>query len=66
MTIKISKDCMVCAKNCPSNAITGEKGKVHTINEDKCIKCGACLDVCSTKYNAVIKLTGKNGVPANG
>jgi NADH-quinone oxidoreductase subunit F len=43
--------CMLCARECPSNCITGEKKKLHTINQDKCIKCGMCYEVC--KFGAV-------------
>lgn len=44
--------CMVCARNCPSNAITGEKQKVHVINEDLCERCGICMQVC--KFDAIV------------
>ncbi len=43
--------CMVCAKRCPTNAISGEKKAKHTIDQNECIKCGICNDVC--KYDAV-------------
>ncbi len=43
--------CTLCARECPSNCITGEKKKLHTINQDKCIKCGMCYEVC--KFGAV-------------
>jgi ferredoxin len=43
--------CRLCSKNCPQDAITGEAKQAHTINQDKCIKCGVCLDVC--KFGAV-------------
>ena len=39
--------CTLCAKNCPQNAIRGEKKKLHIIEQDKCIKCGICRDVCN-------------------
>ncbi len=45
--------CTVCARNCPQQAITGEKKKPHMIDQGKCIKCGICIDSC--KFNAVIK-----------
>ena len=44
--------CMLCKKQCPSNAITGSKKKPHVINQDKCIQCGVCKDVC--KFDSVI------------
>ncbi len=39
--------CMLCARECPQNAIEGEKKKPHKINTDLCIKCGICRDVCN-------------------
>jgi NADH:ubiquinone oxidoreductase subunit F (NADH-binding)/(2Fe-2S) ferredoxin len=39
--------CMLCARECPQNAIEGEKKKPHTITADLCIKCGICKDVCN-------------------
>ncbi len=47
------KGCGLCAKNCPADAITGEKLKPHTINTSKCIKCGACMSNC--KFEAIVK-----------
>ncbi len=44
--------CMVCARNCPSKAITGEKQKVHLINPDICESCGICMTVC--KFDAIV------------
>jgi len=43
--------CVICAKNCPTEAISGEPKELHTINQQDCIKCGICLESC--KYNAV-------------
>ncbi|UCE36159.1 MAG: NADH-quinone oxidoreductase subunit NuoF [Thermoplasmata archaeon] len=43
--------CEVCKKNCPQDAISGEKKEVHDIDQDKCIKCGICEDSC--KFDAV-------------
>lgn len=40
------KGCGKCAKNCPANAISGEKKAPHVIDSKKCIKCGACMDNC--------------------
>jgi len=43
--------CMVCARNCPVEAITGEKRQPHTLNADLCTRCGLCMQVC--KFDAV-------------
>ena len=48
--------CRKCAKNCPVEAITGEKKKPHVIDLDKCIKCGICYSGCPKKVRAVKKL----------
>jgi NADH-quinone oxidoreductase subunit F len=45
--------CGACLKQCPQNAITGEKKEPHSIDPEKCVKCGACYDAC--KFNAIIK-----------
>ncbi|MGI5984293.1 MAG: NADH-quinone oxidoreductase subunit NuoF [Oscillospiraceae bacterium] len=47
------KGCTLCARNCPTSAITGEVKKAHVIDTEKCIKCGACIDSC--KFAAVSK-----------
>ncbi len=44
--------CMVCARNCPSKAITGEKKQVHHIDPNKCESCGICMSVC--KFDAIV------------
>jgi NADH:ubiquinone oxidoreductase subunit F (NADH-binding)/(2Fe-2S) ferredoxin len=44
--------CTLCFRNCPVEAISGEKGKVHNIDQDKCIKCGICVTKC--KFEAIL------------
>jgi NADH:ubiquinone oxidoreductase subunit F (NADH-binding)/(2Fe-2S) ferredoxin len=43
--------CTVCARNCPVEAISGERRKAHTIDPETCIRCGICLQVCN--FNAI-------------
>ena len=43
--------CTACAIMCPVKAISGERGKPHVINQEACIKCGTCYDVC--RFNAI-------------
>ena len=45
--------CTVCAKVCPVGCISGERKEKHLIDQEKCIKCGACMDKCS--FKAIIK-----------
>ncbi|KPJ59311.1 MAG: NADH dehydrogenase [Latescibacteria bacterium DG_63] len=49
--VKDGHGCDLCRRNCASDAILGEKGKAHTVVQEKCIKCGVCYDVCN--FNAV-------------
>ncbi len=44
--------CTLCARACPSNAISGNPKQKHTIDPKACIRCGACYDSCN--YNAII------------
>ncbi len=44
--------CMVCLKNCPVKAITGERKQVHHIDQDICTKCGVCYSKC--KFASII------------
>ncbi len=46
--------CTICARNCPTECITGEIKGVHTINKAECIKCGICFDQCPK--DAVIRV----------
>jgi len=45
--------CMICARRCPVEAIEGGRGQIHVIDQEKCIKCGTCLEVCPPRFSAV-------------
>jgi len=54
LTFEINDNCIgctACARVCPPKAITGERKAKHVIDQDKCIKCGACYDAC--KFNSI-------------
>jgi NAD-dependent dihydropyrimidine dehydrogenase PreA subunit len=40
------RGCMACLKECPQEAITGERRKPHVIDEAKCVHCGLCFTAC--------------------
>ncbi len=48
------KKCSVCARACPTDAISGIIGKTpYVIDQEKCIKCGNCISTC--RFKAIIK-----------
>ena len=47
------RGCTVCARNCPTGAISGSVKQPHSIDQSKCVKCGVCMDVC--KFKAIVK-----------
>ncbi|MDD4923532.1 MAG: NADH-quinone oxidoreductase subunit NuoF [Dehalococcoidales bacterium] len=51
--------CGICKRGCPADAILGDKRMIHIIDQNKCIKCGNCLDVCPVRFDAVIKVSGE-------
>ena len=46
------KGCMLCNKQCPQDAISGEVKEPQVIDDEACIKCGVCRESC--KFEAVI------------
>jgi len=54
--------CGLCARECPQNAITGEKKKPHKIDPSQCIRCGVCESVCKKGSIHLRDATGKTPV----
>lgn len=48
---EVCTGCTVCARNCPVNAISGERRQPHVIDPDVCVRCGICMQVCN--FNAI-------------
>jgi coenzyme F420-reducing hydrogenase delta subunit/Fe-S-cluster-containing hydrogenase component 2 len=51
--------CMICQRRCPVEAIEGGKNKIHVIAQEKCIKCGTCLEACPPRFGAVKEISGE-------
>lgn len=63
---RCDRACEHCVLVCPIEAIKGEKGEIKVIDQEKCSKCGTCLEVCPTQYNAVAKLSPISKLPKKG
>lgn len=46
------KGCGMCAKACPTEAISGERKQPYSIEPAACIACGSCREICN--FNAVL------------
>jgi len=51
--------CTLCARNCPTDAISGERKEPHVIDQEECITCGNCYEVC--RFDAVKRIGGGAG-----
>jgi len=51
--------CMTCARRCPVDAVISAKNQIHVIDQNKCIRCGTCFEVCPPKFGAVTRIVGK-------
>lgn len=51
--------CHACLKPCPTDAIVGSPKQLHIIDQDKCIQCGACYQIC--KRNAIKRMKRGEG-----
>jgi NADH-quinone oxidoreductase subunit F len=60
---KCDRACEHCVLVCPTEAIKGGKGEVKTIDQEKCSKCGTCLEVCPPEYHAVVKISPVSKLP---
>jgi len=49
--------CAACTRICPQQAIEGERKAPHVLIRSKCIKCGACYDVC--RFDAIVIRSGE-------
>jgi NADH:ubiquinone oxidoreductase subunit F (NADH-binding)/NAD-dependent dihydropyrimidine dehydrogenase PreA subunit len=43
--------CTACARNCPTQCITGQRKQAHVIDQARCVKCGHCYEIC--RFEAV-------------
>jgi len=62
---KCERSCDACVGTCTTEAISANKKRIKVIDQEKCVKCGTCLDACPPQYNAVVKLSPPSEVPTS-
>ncbi|MFP4501854.1 MAG: NADH-ubiquinone oxidoreductase-F iron-sulfur binding region domain-containing protein [Candidatus Hydrogenedentota bacterium] len=50
--------CGACARGCPVDAISGEKGAAYVIDQERCTHCGTCLTRCPPTSAAIYRVSG--------
>ena len=60
-----NRSCDACVGTCTVEAITSNKKRIKVIDQEKCVKCGTCLDACPPQYDAIVKLSPPSEVPAS-
>ena len=60
---RCERSCDACVGSCSVEAIYAGKGGVKVIDQEKCVKCGICLDSCPPQYSAIVKLSPLSLVP---
>jgi NADH-quinone oxidoreductase subunit F len=61
---KCERSCDACIGTCTVEAITPNKKRIKVIDQDKCVKCDTCRVACPPQYDAIIKLSPPDLVPA--
>ena len=62
---RCERSCDACVGTCTVEAITTNKKRIKVIDQEKCVKCGTCLKACPPQYDAVVKLSPPDQVPAS-
>jgi NADH-quinone oxidoreductase subunit F len=60
---KCERSCDACIGTCTVEAISPNKKRIKVIDQEKCVKCGTCVDACPPQYNAVVRLSPPSEVP---
>jgi len=62
---KCERSCDACVGTCTVEAISPNKKRIKVIDQEKCVKCGTCLNACPPQYNAIVKLSPPSEVPTS-
>jgi len=61
---KCERSCDACVGSCTVEAISPDKKGIKVIDQEKCVRCNTCREACPPQYNAVVKLSPPELVPA--
>ncbi len=62
---KCERSCDACVGTCTVDAISPNKDRIKVIDQEKCVKCNTCLVACPLQYNAIVKFSPPDQVPAS-
>jgi NADH-quinone oxidoreductase subunit F len=62
---KCERSCDACVGTCTVEAISPNKDRIKVIDKEKCVKCNTCLVACPLQYNAIVKFSPPDQVPAS-
>ncbi|MFW6125543.1 MAG: NADH-ubiquinone oxidoreductase-F iron-sulfur binding region domain-containing protein [Chloroflexota bacterium] len=60
---RCERSCDACIGTCTVDAISPNEQRIKVIDQEKCVKCGTCLEACPPQYNAVIKVSPPSALP---
>jgi NADH-quinone oxidoreductase subunit F len=62
---KCYRGCEHCMVVCPAECIIEHPKRYKVVDQEKCVKCGNCLEVCPDEYDAVIKVSPISELPVS-
>jgi len=60
---KCERSCDACVGTCPTEAIFSNRKGIKVIDQEKCVKCGTCIDACPPQYHAIEKISPISKLP---
>ena len=60
---KCKRSCDACVGTCPVDAIFSGKKGIKVIDQEKCVKCGTCIEACPPQYHAIEKISPLSQLP---
>ena len=60
---KCERSCDACVGTCPTDAIFSGKRGIKVIDQEKCVKCGTCVDACPPQYKAIVRISPLSELP---